>query len=363
MKGKYLKRGLMCGIVAASLCMAMISAPFKSYAISRVEVDKECSLTVAVGEDYLIRYPELGSVNTEVELYRIASITEAAEYTLDEAFGDSLTLPPSGGVTKTQSWDTVAEEAAKLLGLPYGKTEAVEAVVHVEPVVFDMTNGTGSKGGLETGLYLVNIRDAKTAHHVYSFLPYLVSLPNNEYMVVHRAEDGTETRGADDEWLYGVTVGLKPEEHVRTGDVVIKKDLDSYNPLLGPATFIFKVNAYQIVAGEEVQVYSDIVTLEFTGEGEMSAVASGIPLGSTVTVEEIYSTGAYHLTQGGSGEDGSWTITLEQDAADPNADVQEEVAFRNDTTDRTGRGTSIVNHFADDGTGWRWSNNRQEENQ
>src|SRR5699024_12349884 len=64
----------------------------------------------------------------------------------------------------------------------------------------------------------------------YAFTPYLVSLPNNYFYTT-----------GQDEWVYDVTAGMKPQQTPRYGSLVIRKTLTSYNATLGSATFIFQV--------------------------------------------------------------------------------------------------------------------------
>ena len=69
----------------------------------------------------------------------------------------------------------------------------------------------------ETGLYLVSVEQLVTPNYVYTFTPYLISLPNNYY----------SGEGTSDAWVYNLTgdnaIGLKPEQQQRTGDLIINK--------------------------------------------------------------------------------------------------------------------------------------------
>ncbi len=83
---------------------------------------------------------------------------------------------------------------------------------------------------METGLYLVDTPKVITTNYTYTFTPYLVSLPTNNYY---------SGNGASDDWIYDLTkeynsaVGLKPEQHVRYGDLVINKELVDHNATFG----------------------------------------------------------------------------------------------------------------------------------
>ena len=101
----------------------------------------------------------------------------------------------------------------------------------VEPTeTVTLQNGRGYKDKLKTGLYLVDTPKVITTNYTYTFTPYLVSLPTNNYY---------SGNGTSDDWIYDLTkesnsaVGLKPEQHVRYGDLVIKKELVDHNATFG----------------------------------------------------------------------------------------------------------------------------------
>ena len=70
-----------------------------------------------------------------------------------------------------------------------------------------------SEADLATGLYLVDTPEVVTTNYTYTFTPYLVSLPTNNYY-----------SNGNDNWIYDLTatnaIGLKPEEHARYGDLI-----------------------------------------------------------------------------------------------------------------------------------------------
>ena len=175
---------------------------------------------------------------------------------------------------------------------------------------------------LSTGLYLIAARDVESPQYIYSFTPYLVSLPGNDY--------GQE--GAPDDWKYEVTVSLKPSREDRYGDLEIIKSLKTFNSTLGGADFIFSIEAEK----DGVIVYSDVKSIVFDGAGTKSIkIAEQIPAGAVVTVTEVYSGASYEvisdLTQ-------TETIIAEETVS---------VNFTNDYNDGLNGGTSVVNHFVD----------------
>lgn len=328
---KYLKSGRICAVALAVLCIGMVSPQMEAWARIPVDTGKTCTITVELEDAQKEQYPDLLEAQISVELYRIATIDAYAEYTALDGFeGVDLGSVSSG---TAEEWAAVAEQASHVLGIPYGDEEETAGSVTAKPAqTLTMTNGSGSVSGLQTGLYLVYAKKVETAEHAYTFLPYLVSAPNL-----------SQSTGAD-EWLYDITVGLKPEQADLYGQVTIEKNLNSYNASLGDATFIFQVDARR---GEDL-VYSNVCSLNFTEPGKMSAVAKNIPLNTTVTIEEIYRGASYELTEGQAGK---YEITL------PGTDQSAEatVSFTNDYSGGNRSQSSVVNHFAYDGTGWQWT--------
>ena len=118
--------------------------------------------------------------------------------------------------------------------------EAKAVVWDSEKAVWAHTSLTGDTAadshtvrftGLPVGLYLVAAEMVTTDNYVYSFTPYLVSLPNHSYY-----EDG------NDNWEYKAVVGLKAKQTPRTGKLTIKKELTGHNGMPGnSATFVFKL--------------------------------------------------------------------------------------------------------------------------
>lgn len=124
-------------------------------------------------------------------------------------------------------------------------------------------NGSGRATDLDTGLYLVDTPKVVTTNYTYTFTPYLVSLPTNNYYSTQ-----------NDDWIYDLTkenssaVGLKPEEHVRYGDLVINKNLLNHNATFGDkATFVFQIDITTLDGKEE----SRVEELTFDAEGSKSA--------------------------------------------------------------------------------------------
>ena len=168
-------------------------------------------------------------------------------------------------------------------------------------------------------MYLVAAESVQSPSSIYTFTPYLLSLPNHYY------QDGQK-----DIWVYDVTAGLKPGQEDRYGDLEIDKTLISYNASLGEATFVFSIEAEK----DGKIVYSDVVSVVFDGTGTKSIVIRNLPAGAKVTVTEVYSGASYERT------------TEESQTVEIAADSIAKTAFENEYNHQMNGGTSVVNHFA-----------------
>ena len=378
----------------AAVCL--LAALFRTSVFARgfIDTGRECSLTVKTetlvlgnGEENT-DWSELNEAQIQVYLYRVAGVNEYGEYESLEGFG-GLELEQIDGTVKADDWREKARAAADILGLPVppraeeaggetagaasgsanGEANENAGVAAVLPVAvghlslseamelpadlldklakadaeITVENGTGTMEGLAQGMYLVWVMPVETDCCQYTFLPYLVSLPNNSY--------DAAVPGSVDEWEYETAVGLKPRQNLLYGDLRVRKTLETYNEALGEAMFVFLVEARKDLDhdGEKEIVYSNVVGLEFDAQGTKEAVIEHIPAGSEVTVEEIYSGSAYTVQ-------GSALKVVTVWAEDSNGvGGMPTVEFTNDYDNRVTYGTGAVNRFTHDGDGWSGS--------
>lgn len=296
------------------------------YGALGVETDKKCSLTF----EQDTTYPELQDMTIPVDLYRVAEITEEAQYTAVSGY-ESLEVDKVSSTTTAQEWEEMAEEAMRLA------TEMNAVPTAEVDVAKDATTGkvTGTANDLATGLYLVAAETVMSPEYIYDFAPYLVSLPNNYY----------STENPDDTWVYDVTAGMKPHQELRYGDLEIVKTLRSYNTSLQDALFVFQVEGVR----EGENVYSDVVTMNFQEAGQKSVLVKDLPAGTVVTVTEIYSGGSYKNVS--EADVVTTTIIAEGEEKNPVS-----VSFTNEYDGHLIPGTGIVNHFekVQDGEKDRW---------
>lgn len=346
---KRIKRGS--ALALAALLLAMTAAPKEAYGALGIETDpakQPCSITFDLGgltgEDS--EFAELKGLEIPVKLYKVADVKVDGSYELDPAYsGLSDKLKEALDSANVQDTEKKAEDWQNLAAgiralIPEGKAGDHQVT---------LTAGTGKAEDLSVGLYLVCAGTVWSDEYVYTFSPYLISVPDNAY---YRTEPG------DDTWIYDVSVSLKPQRGNRFGDLEIRKTLDSYNASLGSVSFIFQVDAEK-----DGIIYSDVVSLVFDGPGTRSAVVrQKIPAGAAVTVREVYG-GASCSVSGSEVQTVenalAATILPETEEADPGEAPRNQVSFLNTYDNRLNGGTSVVNHFTydenADGGPWVWS--------
>lgn len=310
---------------------AVLATPALDGAAKAVDVSKSCTLTVSPGgADFA---EDLAKANVVIDLYKVADAVEDDGYdTYNYKFLGGYTGLKYSGKPDNAEWTALAKEAAKI------------ALNGDSPVVKGAeVNKAMSIPGC--GLYLIIARGAditdyvtaegntiaRTPEYTYTFAPSLVSLPSKE-----ADENGNINTAGDGEWLYDLSVTLKPERDQRNGSLEIVKTLQTYETK-APVTFVFEVK----IEGQA----SKIVRLTFTQPGQKSELIEGIPVGAVVTVTEVYSGGAYELVS-----EPEQTVTIP-------ADGIASVAFINDYDNSDKGGGAVINQFDYDAEAkhWNWT--------
>lgn len=273
MMNKRLKQGSTF-LLAVALTFPLLTLP-GAKAASAINTGQKCSIEFDISGNS----SELLSASIPVNLYKVASVDESGNYTGIGAFSklDLSSVSADNLDAAAATWVERAAEAKKLL-----KDDT-------EPTTTTLTQGRGTATGLDTGLYLVDTPKVITPNYTYTFTPYLVSLPTNNYY---------SGNGASDDWIYDLTkeynsaVGLKPEQHVRYGNLVINKELVDHNATFGNnATFVFQIDITTLDNKKETRIEE----LTFDAAGSHSVTIEKIPAGSHVTVTEVYSGASYEL--------------------------------------------------------------------
>lgn len=326
MMNKRLKQGSTF-LLAVALTFPLLTLP-GAKAANAIDTDAECSIQFDIGGNS----SELLSASIPVKLYKVASVDESGNYTGIGAFSklDLSSVSADNLDAAAATWAERAAEAKKLL-----KDDT-------EPTTTTLTQGRGTATGLDTGLYLVDTPKVITPNYTYTFTPYLVSLPTNNYY---------SGNGASDDWIYDLTkeynsaVGLKPEQHVRYGNLVINKELVDHNATFGNnATFVFQIDITTLDNKKETRIEE----LTFDAAGSHSVTIEKIPAGSHVTVTEVYSGASYELASAKSQE----TDIIANPEKETEVEFKPaEVSFINKHDGRTNGGYGVKNNFKLDENG------------
>ena len=145
---KRLKKIILCFTVILSV------AVFNLFQVAAVDVNKKCSLTLNEC---------LSGLN--VHLYRVASIDEVGSYQYTEDFkeADNTTID----LNKLETSEELKNAAMTLKGY----------AVRKEGVTKTTASSTLTYSNLNTGLYLVVADNLVIDGKTYTYLPYLISLP------------------------------------------------------------------------------------------------------------------------------------------------------------------------------------------
>ena len=321
MMNKRLKQGSTF-LLALALTFPLLTLPGAKAAIA-INTDAECSIEFDISGNS----SELLSASIPVNLYKVASVDVSGNYTATGTFAklDLSSVSADNLDTAAATWSERAAEAKKLLK---DDTEPTTTVT--------LTQGRGTTTGLKTGLYLVDTPKVITPNYTYTFTPYLVSLPTNNYY---------KNGQTNDDWIYDLTketnntVGLKPEQHERYGDLVIKKELVDHNATFGDkATFVFQIDIETLDEKKETRIEE----LTFNAAGNDSVTIKKIPAGSKVKVTEIYSGASYKLT---SANGVTATIIANDEKEAGQAGETAVVSFTNEHDGRNNGGYGIRNNF------------------
>ena len=324
MMNKRLKQGTTF-LLALALAFPLLTLP-GARAANAIETDRKCSVSFSVsGEDNELTADR---TNITVNLYKVADVDVSGNYTATEDFtGVDVSSVRADNNDAASEWVERAKKAKEKL------SDSVKPVATVT-----LTRGIGAKAGLDTGLYLVDTPEVVTTNYTYTFTPYLVSLPTNNYY-----------SSGNDDWIYSLTdtnaIGLKPEEHARYGDLVINKTLENHNATTGKkATFVFQIKIKPLKSNK---TETRIESLDFEAAGESSVTITKIPAGAEVTVKEVYSGASYKLT---SADDQRATIVA-TDRGATNTNTPASVSFTNDINNNMNGGYGVKNNFKLDENG------------
>ena len=207
-------------------------------------------------------------------------------------------------------------------------------------------------------------KDAEVAEGLYLVVPH--NKEREDYITTVTDEEGNEVTvsyayttakeydftlnllalsAAQSDLLGNKDVTLKPEAKPRMGRIEIDKILSNY---LSYGTFVFSVNAEY----EGKVVLNDVRSLTFTEAGSQSIVIDDIPVGSVVTVKEIYSGAIYELSSDSKVEQEQ---TIDQPFVDEKTGTVFHFEFINIYNNSNNHGYGIDNMFVKDDNGdWEY---------
>ena len=168
MKKKFCKLSAI--FIALIMMFTVVVLPNVEAALP-VDVNKKCSLEISISSHSYAE--DLSKNNVQVDLYRVASISQGGNYTGLDAFKDiDWSTVKYDATQSAKTWKQRASEAAKVIK---DVTPAYTAT---------LKGGYVKLTNLQTGLYLVVVNDMNSQYYSYKFTPYLVSLPNNYYYTI-----------------------------------------------------------------------------------------------------------------------------------------------------------------------------------
>lgn len=337
---------LISALLAALLIGTALPCPPAEAAATRLDPDQACSLTATTPDDM----PALKEADFSVNVWCVATVDENVEYTLTPAFDElwfkSYTLKSTS--INHEHKDLITNNIRDFSYACYARTLGDESGKEPIPAdaVFTVHNGTGSVSKMASGAdllpgyYLVVPGDCTVMvnDEIYSFDPTLITLPRpNTDLAISEEESDTE------DWVYDITVSLKPETDSIRGNVKIVKILNGYNESLEGADFVFSISAKKNGKLE----YSNVVSLHFdkdewVNQKSKEYMIYGLPVGTKVEVEEVYSGSAYKL------ED--WRVEPSNGlviADDPESANNQVLTFTfwNSPDEHVPYGTSVLNHY------------------
>ena len=350
---------LLCLALAAVLC-----AYPTVRAAGQVDMQEKGQLTLTlavddsaqIGQDMALIKGADGSPDGElaVHAWKLADMLETGNYKPTAPFA-GLPLEENGWSAipgSQEGWKELSATALAAVyeldedGKPVGEPKTAadyDGKIHVTE---DGTIQEAAFSGMDLGLYLIVVDAAQSPRYEYTFTPLIVSLPWSEYQYV-----GGD---APDTWQYQREAALKPAREPRYGSVRIRKTLTSYNATQGDVTFVFEIVARESDAEDAKIVYSNVVSLTFSGTGTQEALLEHIPAGAVVTVTEVYSGANCQITVS---DDQSKTVTADGEDAGPIT-----FSFENEYDEDAKSGYGIENRFRYDteSNTYHWSTDRPE---
>lgn len=384
-------------LIAAALTASMILAlpvwnvgSAQAAGTDPLDLTRQRSLTV----QHLVENAE--GLKVTVDLYKVASVDESftgydgyklnlggAYAGLEDDFENAQN--PGKDESANTLYKNLAQKVAKIaLGQNGNDPQTTPLHATFQP---GSEKAEASFEKLEAGMYLVVARDANLTdiskyvtkvgpepeegkedtrdivtiaynnQYVYRYTPELIALPMREKVGGGVPQDSFNTADRT-AWVYNARVNLKAETVLRHASLEIIKNLDKA-PLTTDSC-IFEITAK--LNGETLlHTYKSVSFGPTDGLHKKITLSNLIPVGSTVTVNEVESGASYTIR---TGESSTKTIGVAQ-ADTVNADnvvtaIGNTVTFNNDRRDSGSGSGAITNNYKYSATTSGWGNPTQQ---
>lgn len=282
-------------------------------------------------------FKDIKGAKVQVDLYKVADAVHEAKgenhgatYVFDTTSYTTFGLSGLDTYEKLSALDNDAWRAKA-----QAAAQAMFAGSLPTPIVLDATeDGVTASATVSPGLYLViahgsDLTDpadyvetvdgtlttiANSALYKYSYYPELLALPTTtgtmgveiagttttdptvEFGYIDtEGKRQTEVSTAGGNWQTALTAMLKPVREYRFGDLYITKEVLNWDKR-SPVTFVFEISASWMEKGVQKN-YHNFVTLSFTSATkEYYAILQKFPVGTNVTVKEVYSGLSYSIS-------------------------------------------------------------------
>ncbi len=288
-----------------------------------------------------------------VDMYKIADIEwdgKRATYVLKNAvaaFSDFKNDQDVGSKKDKDGKETnefVTKENLDLLGSK--ALNIVKTNSSVSPVEGSPLEVNASEGFTKNGLYLAVTRSDKVTDkekYIKTITTKDGEGKESQLNVSYASSNDKEYHFLPRLMFLMDTNGESPvkyESVPRYGELVIYKDLLTYAGK--PVTFAFRVQGTKMVDEKEVLYDIDYASITFSKYGKKSYTVKHIPVGTKVTVTEVYQGGSYTVT---TSESGSATILFPADKKENKDYKESSVTFINDFDDKKNNGFGANNAF------------------
>ena len=369
---------------AVIIALPVIGASAADLIFDDGKVANTTSLSFTVGPTTDTAYfDDLKTADVKVDLYKIAAAVAETIPEGQSGHGSmyvfslaELDTYDELAAMDNDSWRTLAKTKANAI---------LGTTVPTANYSFTASDGVTEQKTVAAGLYLVVahgkdmapadyiVKDASgdvttvadSATYRYTYYPELIALPTTVATMgvasgttvnynTYTGADGKQHTGvstAGGTWQASLSAMLKPTREFRFGNLRIIKDAPAPSET-GYATFVFYIEAKD---ADKKVVYKDYCGLSLPGYKQKDIIGK-IPVGSTVTVTEVY-TGANYTLSGMSWRLNNTATTDHTIRPQKDADGKDQiliVTVTNNPGNTIIRGYGIENEYTYQDDTWTW---------